>query len=295
MLRRDHQKNVTQYFYGNPNKPYLVTHLYNNADGRMMTMIYDDIDDLLIMIRLNNENFYVVCDQNGSPMLVFDHRAQVIKEIHRSPYGHVLFDSNPGIYIPVDFHGGIPDPLTNLVYFSKKHEQRFYDSLIGRWLVPKIDGLFHESLLKNPRYIHLYQFMQNDPINIHGRKYDGADDDNNLNGIYSVEQISETLARQTSELVNQDLMESTSAQMLHYLKKLTPMLEKYAKSYPLKSLYINYLRTIFRNVQQYSNFQAKTYYSKVRQSVFCSILILLINLIFFISHIWLARTTVYHK
>lgn len=259
VLRRDNQKNVTQFFYGNPKKPYLVTHSYNNADGRMMTMIYDDIDDLLIMIRLNNENFYVVCDQNGSPILVFDHRAQVIKEIHRSPYGHILFDSNPGIYIPVDFHGGIPDPLTNLVYFSQKHEQRFYDTLIGRWLVPKIDRLFNENLLKNPRAIHLYQFMKNDPINI--RKYKEVDND--LNGIYSLEQISETLSRHTTELVNQDIMASTPAQMLHYLKQLTPTLEKYDKNCPLKSLYINSIGTLFRNVQQYSNFQAKTYYSKV--------------------------------
>ncbi|KAH9422932.1 Teneurin-2 [Dermatophagoides pteronyssinus] len=266
VLRRDHHKNVTQYLYGHPLKPYLVTHAFNNANGGVLSLIYDDIDDLLIMIRLNNENFYVVCDQTKSPMLIFDHRGQVVKEIHRSPYGHVLFDSNPNFYIPVDFKGGIPDPLTNLIHFNfidhHHHRQHLYDTLTGRWLIPNIDQLLEKNLIKFPRAVNMYQFEQNDPINDH--RYSGLKDSNNNDDdhhrveIMSLSQIQTSLLQYTSSLVNQDI---GHVPQLFLLTQFAPIFEN-IRIHSLKSSTISSLQTLlFDHVQKFSTFQSN-YYSK---------------------------------
>ena len=111
-------------------------------------------------IQVNHEVFYIACDQIRSPLLVLDHRGEVVKEVHRGPYGHVLFDSNPTFYLAVDFQGGIPDPLTGLIHFS---ESRVYDSLVGQWLTPNWNRLL--SSVTDPQSLHIYRFNRNDPIN----------------------------------------------------------------------------------------------------------------------------------
>lgn len=165
VVRRDHRNNSTrQYFYGLPGKrAHLVTHFVDNADGRVVALIYDqgDSDETLMMVKVNNENFYIVCDQANSPIEVFDHRGQVVKEIHRSPWGHTLFDSNPAFHLPVDFHGAIHDATINLIHFVDR--KRVYDTVVGRWLTPDHDWVHRENIFANPRLIHSQQF--GDPIN----------------------------------------------------------------------------------------------------------------------------------
>jgi YD repeat-containing protein len=50
-VRKDSYGNVTQYFYGDILRPNLVTHTFNNADGRVTTIIYDD-QNVPIMIQV---------------------------------------------------------------------------------------------------------------------------------------------------------------------------------------------------------------------------------------------------
>ncbi|XP_054167929.1 teneurin-m-like [Oppia nitens] len=158
-VRKDSYGNVTQYFYGDITRPNLVTHTFNNADARVTTIIYD-AENVPVMTQVNHEVFYIACDQIQSPLLVLDHRGEVVKEVHRGPYGHVLFDSNPAFYLAVDFQGGIPDPLTGLIHFS---DNRVYDSLVGQWLSPDWDQLL--STPNKPQSLHAYRFNRNDPIN----------------------------------------------------------------------------------------------------------------------------------
>ncbi|XP_067122609.1 teneurin-m-like isoform X2 [Centruroides vittatus] len=157
--RKDSFGNVTQYFYSHPNYPSLLTHAYNNADGRIITITYDD-RLFPVYIRLNRESYYVATDHIGSPLLVFDVYGDVVKEIHRGPYGHVLFDSNPNFYLPVDFQGGLLDPVTGLVHFG----DRIYDSLVGQWMTPRWEDMLRH--LSDPKGLHLYRFNKNDPVNL---------------------------------------------------------------------------------------------------------------------------------
>ncbi|GIX94004.1 teneurin-m [Caerostris extrusa] len=95
-------------------------------------------------------------DHTGSPLLVYDVYGDVVKEIHRGPYGHVLFDSNPNFYLPVDFQGGLLDPMTGLIHFG----DRVYDSLVGQWMTP---GLKNKLDLKE--WIH-YQGINLDTLDL---------------------------------------------------------------------------------------------------------------------------------
>lgn len=43
--------------------------------------------------------------------MVFNQYGEGIREIMRSPYGHIVYDSNPYLYLPVDFCGGLLDQV----------------------------------------------------------------------------------------------------------------------------------------------------------------------------------------
>lgn len=53
------------------------------------------------------DHFYVVTDSVGDPLLVFRDDGALVKEISRSPYGQITYDSNPSIRIPIGIFGGI--------------------------------------------------------------------------------------------------------------------------------------------------------------------------------------------
>ena len=55
-VRKDSYGNVTQYFYGDIRRTDLVTHTFNNADGRVTTIIYDD-QSVPLMTQVNQINF----------------------------------------------------------------------------------------------------------------------------------------------------------------------------------------------------------------------------------------------
>jgi RHS repeat-associated protein len=71
----------------------------------------------------------------------------------------VTKDSNPDFYLPVDFHGGLLDPNTGLVYLGK----RLYDPVVGQWMTPAWEELANQ--LTTPTDVFIYRFNNNDPIN----------------------------------------------------------------------------------------------------------------------------------
>ena len=60
--------------------------------------------------------YYVATDENGTPVMVFNRYGEVAREIMRSPYGHIIYDSNPYLYLPISYAGGILDSTTELVH-----------------------------------------------------------------------------------------------------------------------------------------------------------------------------------
>ncbi|XP_076321684.1 teneurin-a-like isoform X3 [Tachypleus tridentatus] len=157
--RKDSLGNVTQFFYTDIQRLHLPTYVYNNNDGRIISILYDD-RNLPIYVALNDEKFYVATDHNGSPLAVFDSKGEIIKKIIRGPYGSVLIDNNPTFYLPVDFQGGIRDSLTGLIHFG----DRIYDPFAATWMTPDWDGVIQKA--RDPLSLNLYTFNKNDPINM---------------------------------------------------------------------------------------------------------------------------------
>ena len=60
--------------------------------------------------------------------MIFNRYGEVAREIMRSPYGHIIYDSNPYLYLPISYAGGILDSTTELVHMPRG---RVYDPLIG--------------------------------------------------------------------------------------------------------------------------------------------------------------------
>ncbi|KAL4707465.1 hypothetical protein ACJJTC_000109 [Scirpophaga incertulas] len=155
---KDDKNNITQFFYTNPQTPNLITHMHYPKAEKTIRFLYDQ-RDFLTCIETEDQRFYVATDHNGSPLAVFDVNGEIIKEVKRSPFGKIVKDSNPGFYIPVDFHGGIFDYNTNLIYL----DNRLYDPVVGQWMTPSWEHL--ATKLSHPTDIFIYRFNNNDPIN----------------------------------------------------------------------------------------------------------------------------------
>ncbi|XP_060800606.1 teneurin-m isoform X2 [Amyelois transitella] len=155
---KDDKDNITQFYYANPQTPNLITHMHSPKTEKTVRYIYDQ-RDFLTGIEVDDVRYYVATDHNGSPLVVFDVNGEIIKEIKRSPFGKIIKDSNPGFYLPVDFHGGIFDYNTNLIYL----ENRLYDPMVGQWMTPSWEHL--ATKLSLPTDIFIYRFKNNDPIN----------------------------------------------------------------------------------------------------------------------------------
>ncbi|XP_055389787.1 teneurin-a isoform X2 [Condylostylus longicornis] len=164
--RKDNFGNVTQFFYNNQQRPHEVSQIYSPRDGKLMSLTYDDFGHL-IFVQVYRKKFYVATDQSGTPIMIFNQYGEGEREIMRSPFGHIIYDSNPYFYLPIDFCGGILDQVTTLVHFA---DGRVYDPLIGQWMSPNWEDVAERVI--TPTKMHLYRFNGNDPINIdHNRNY----------------------------------------------------------------------------------------------------------------------------
>ncbi|XP_076182266.1 teneurin transmembrane protein Ten-m isoform X3 [Ptiloglossa arizonensis] len=154
----DDRENITQFFYANPKTPDLITHVHFPKSAKTFRFLYD-ARNFLMTVETSEQRFYVATDQNGSPLALFDTNGNLIKEMRRTPFGKIIKDTNPDFYLPIDFHGGLLDPNTKLVYLNK----RLYDPTVGQWMTPAWEQMANE--LTTPTDIFIYRFRNNDPIN----------------------------------------------------------------------------------------------------------------------------------
>ncbi|XP_016974706.2 teneurin-m isoform X5 [Drosophila rhopaloa] len=154
----DNKGNTTQYYYANPRTPHLVTHVHFPKLSRTMKLFYDD-RDMLIALEHEEQRYYVATDQNGSPLAFIDLNGGIVKEMKRTPFGRIIKDTKPDFFVPIDFHGGLIDPHTKLVYT----EQRQYDPHVGQWMTPLWETLATE--MSHPTDVFIYRYHNNDPVN----------------------------------------------------------------------------------------------------------------------------------
>ncbi|XP_026066564.1 teneurin-1-like isoform X1 [Carassius auratus] len=147
-----------QFFYADLMEPTRVTHLYNHSSSEITSLYYDLQGHLIAMEMSSGEEFYIACDNAGTPLAIFSSRGHVVKEIRYTPYGDVYRDSNPTFPLIFGFQGGLYDSFTRLVHLGR----RDYDVVAGRWTTPN-----HElwaELSVNPKPFNLYAFRNNYPL-----------------------------------------------------------------------------------------------------------------------------------
>ena len=154
----DHRGNTIQYMYSNPGQPRQVTHVHDPKLASIQHLLYDE-EDLLVAIEPNGDRFYVATDDAASPIAVFDTKGKILKQIKRTPFGRTMHDSNPGLVVPIDFHGGILDYHTRLVHYG----DRVYDPVLGQWMTPDWETL--STNMDSPFKLFTYRFLNNNPIN----------------------------------------------------------------------------------------------------------------------------------
>ena len=117
--RKDTVENSTQYFYAFPDRPYLVSHVYSSRAGQLTTLVYDD-QDRLLFANVDQRHYYVVSDRIGSPNLFLTPTGKIVREINRTPFGHVVFDTEKYLGVPIGFAGGIYDAVTHIIHIQVK-------------------------------------------------------------------------------------------------------------------------------------------------------------------------------
>lgn len=111
VARKDNHGNTTQFLYGDVTFPKLVTHIYSPRENRLVHLVYDEVQRLIYFQVNRNQKYYVCSDHCGTPLLIFNQYGQTVRELSRSPYGHIIYDSDSYFYLPIDFCGGIYDQV----------------------------------------------------------------------------------------------------------------------------------------------------------------------------------------
>ncbi|XP_050010394.1 teneurin-4 isoform X4 [Alexandromys fortis] len=148
-----------QFFYADLTSPTKVTHLYNHSSSEITSLYYDLQGHLFAMELSSGDEFYIACDNIGTPLAVFSGTGLMIKQILYTAYGEIYMDTNPNFQIIIGYHGGLYDPLTKLVHMGR----RDYDVLAGRWTSPDHD-LWKRLSSSSIVPFHLYMFKNNNPI-----------------------------------------------------------------------------------------------------------------------------------
>uniref|UniRef100_A0A3B5M046 Uncharacterized protein n=1 Tax=Xiphophorus couchianus TaxID=32473 RepID=A0A3B5M046_9TELE len=147
-----------QFFYADLNYPTRITHVYNHSSSEITSFYYDLQGHVFAMEISSGEEFYIACDNTGTPLAVFSNNGLLLKQVQYTAYGEVYFDSNPDFVLVIGFHGGLYDPLTRLLHFG----DRDYDIPAGRWTTPDISTWTRVG--KDPQPFNLYMFRGNNPV-----------------------------------------------------------------------------------------------------------------------------------
>uniref|UniRef100_A0A6Q2YS13 Teneurin-4 n=1 Tax=Esox lucius TaxID=8010 RepID=A0A6Q2YS13_ESOLU len=151
--------NHLQFFYSDLSSPTRVTHMYNHTSSEITSLYYDLQGHLFAMELSSGDEFYVACDNIGTPHAVFSGSGVMIKQILHTAFGEVYLDSNPSFQLIVGYQGGLYEPLSRLVHMGR----RDYDTIAGRWTTPDHD-IWSRLNANNIVPFNLYMFKNNNPL-----------------------------------------------------------------------------------------------------------------------------------
>jgi RHS repeat-associated protein len=143
---------TTQYLYGDPDNPFLVT---NSRSGGVLTTYFYDEGGRLFAFDRGSSRYYVGSDHVGTPRVVTDASGRVVKKLEYDSFGRLLSDTEPAFDLPIGFGGGLADPVTGLVRFGL----RDYEPASGRWTA-------RNPALYTGLEANLYQYAGSNPVGL---------------------------------------------------------------------------------------------------------------------------------
>ncbi len=160
----DTRGRVRQFFYADPTDPMRLTRQHNPKSGLTQTLLYDD-QSKLVAVETAEQKILIATDQNGSPLLAFRSDGSVLKEILYSPFGGIVRDSNPGMELPLGFHGHLA-LMPQAGFTLDPRSGRIYHPRIRQYLNPNWERLA-EGEMRSPLDLFVYRFRGNDPVTPH--------------------------------------------------------------------------------------------------------------------------------
>uniref|UniRef100_H3DNY2 Teneurin-4 n=1 Tax=Tetraodon nigroviridis TaxID=99883 RepID=H3DNY2_TETNG len=148
-----------QFFYADLSSPTRITHMYNHSSSEIASLYYDLQGHLFAMELSSGDEFYVACDNIGTPLAVFSGAGIMIKQILHTAFGEVYLDTNPSFQLIIGYQGGLYEPLSRLVHMGK----RDYDVLAGRWTTPNLE-IWKRLNSKHIAPFNMYMFKNNNPL-----------------------------------------------------------------------------------------------------------------------------------
>ncbi|CAF4023410.1 unnamed protein product, partial [Adineta steineri] len=124
-----------QFIYGNQQENRLITHIYN-SQLKFLTTIYYDNKNHLIGFEQNEKKFFILTDQMGSPLFIYDDNGLLIQEKFYGLYGRSLIEKNyqEKKFFPFGYAGLLIDEDLNCAF--EKTSGKLFDINLGRYLVP---------------------------------------------------------------------------------------------------------------------------------------------------------------
>ncbi|CAM4869415.1 unnamed protein product [Rotaria socialis] len=123
-----------RFIYGNQQQRRMITHIYN-SQLKLLTIIYYDHQNNLIGFEQNEKKYFLLTDDIGSPLFMYDNNGLLVQEKFYGLYGQILIEKNYNdkVFFPFGFAGLLLDEDLNCV-FDKIHGKLF-DLNLGRYLV----------------------------------------------------------------------------------------------------------------------------------------------------------------
>ena len=163
-----------QFIYGNQQQQRLITHIYN-SQLKLLIIIYYDNQNHLIGFEQNQRKYFILTDQIGSPLFIYDHHGLLIEEKFYGLYGQILINKSyqDKIYFPFGYAGLLMDDDLNCIF--ERTNGKLFDIYLGRYLVPN----FPSNWINKQTYLPIITNPLND-LNL----YKVNDEVYNINEIY---------------------------------------------------------------------------------------------------------------
>ncbi|NEP78270.1 MAG: hypothetical protein F6K39_08785 [Okeania sp. SIO3B3] len=85
-VARTDETGITQYLYGNPERPFQLTAV-REPSGSLSIYHYDDLG-LPYALDRDSKRYYIITDQLGTPELVCDENGEPIKTLEYDSFGN---------------------------------------------------------------------------------------------------------------------------------------------------------------------------------------------------------------